>query len=276
MSVPRLMMAALFACRPEPEPEPEVDTDGDGLSDREEDELGTDVDNPDSDGDGLQDGDEIDHGADPLVVDTDGDGYTDRDEVFEETDPADDQSVIYVGGWPYYFEKEELNGGSYLRPIAVGSRFARIDLPDQNDDRLDLFDFYNDTKPVVIDLSAQWASTCQDLSSWLVGRDDPAGHAAIWPAGPAVVARGDVYWITVIGENDGFLPATQRTARQWADAWPSDRVVVVAENDYDTYEYCLADTLPALVLLEPDLKVAVLDILNPDAVLAELARRFPE
>ena len=41
-------------------------------------------------------------------------------------EPADDQSVIYVGGWPYYFEKEELNGGSYLKPIDLEAERAKV------------------------------------------------------------------------------------------------------------------------------------------------------
>lgn len=44
----------------------DTDSDGDGLTDWEEDQLGTDPQNPDTDGDGLPDGWEIAHGLDPL------------------------------------------------------------------------------------------------------------------------------------------------------------------------------------------------------------------
>ncbi|WP_235734866.1 Ig-like domain-containing protein [Nocardioides alcanivorans] len=66
-----------------------IDSDGDGLSDEEEDELGTDPNNPDTDGDGLSDYEEV-HGTenpfgneptDPLEADSDGDGLTDGEEV---------------------------------------------------------------------------------------------------------------------------------------------------------------------------------------------------
>ena len=55
------------------------DRDGDGLADFEEDELGTDPDNPDTDGDGLLDGTEVngENPTDPLNADTDGDGLCD-------------------------------------------------------------------------------------------------------------------------------------------------------------------------------------------------------
>ncbi|MFT7520847.1 MAG: hypothetical protein ACI9MC_002998 [Kiritimatiellia bacterium] len=55
-----------------------LDLDADGLLSSEEEELGTNPENPDSDGDGHLDGDEIDGGFDPL----------------------DEYSHPYMGGWP--------------------------------------------------------------------------------------------------------------------------------------------------------------------------------
>lgn len=60
----------------------QVDLDADGLSAAQEQEAGTNPDNPDSDGDGLTDGDEFNVlKTAPLVADSDGDGLTDGDEV---------------------------------------------------------------------------------------------------------------------------------------------------------------------------------------------------
>lgn len=60
----------------------EVDTDGDSLSDTEENNLGTAVNNPDTDGDGLFDGEEVRiYGTKPLLFDSDGDGYGDGQEI---------------------------------------------------------------------------------------------------------------------------------------------------------------------------------------------------
>ena len=56
----------------------QIDDDGDGLSNLEELELGTEVDNADSDGDGLEDGVELTLKTDPLNPDSDGDTVTDR------------------------------------------------------------------------------------------------------------------------------------------------------------------------------------------------------
>ena len=65
------------------------DHDNDGLTKREEEELGTDPNNPDTDGDGLWDGEEVrKYFTNPLNPDTDSDGLSDGDEVHKyKTDP---------------------------------------------------------------------------------------------------------------------------------------------------------------------------------------------
>jgi len=51
----------------------DTDRDNDGLPDREEEQSGTDPDNPDTDGDGITDGQEVSDGTDPLdPCDSDG------------------------------------------------------------------------------------------------------------------------------------------------------------------------------------------------------------
>src|SRR6056297_480590 len=67
-----------------------VDTDGDGLTDSQEKEIGTDINNVDTDGDGLTDKEEFFiHKTDPLIPDTDKDGLTDYEEIKEyDTDPS--------------------------------------------------------------------------------------------------------------------------------------------------------------------------------------------
>ena len=63
---------------------PNSDRDHDGLTKAQEEEIGTDPNNPDTDGDGLNDGDEfMKYKTDPLNADTDGDALNDYDEVMK-------------------------------------------------------------------------------------------------------------------------------------------------------------------------------------------------
>jgi rhodanese-related sulfurtransferase len=63
------------------------DSDKDGLSDKEEDTLGTDPNNPDTDEDGLLDGEEVKLGTDITNPDSDQDGFLDGEEVDSGFDP---------------------------------------------------------------------------------------------------------------------------------------------------------------------------------------------
>jgi len=84
----------------------DADSDGDGLSDRREDELGTDPNNPDTDGDGLTDGEEVNqYGTDPLSQDTDNDELDDYTEInttgTDPLNPDSDGDGIPDGQDPY-------------------------------------------------------------------------------------------------------------------------------------------------------------------------------
>jgi P pilus assembly chaperone PapD len=64
-----------------------IDSDGDGLSDEEEANFGTNLNDPDSDDDRVSDGDEVRLGTIPTDSDSDHDGLGDGDEIELHTDP---------------------------------------------------------------------------------------------------------------------------------------------------------------------------------------------
>ncbi|MBX2800531.1 MAG: hypothetical protein KTR31_22825 [Myxococcales bacterium] len=230
------------------------DTDADGLLDGDELGAGTDPLNADTDGDGLIDGEELANGADPLVPDTDGDGYTDFEEVDAGSDPADASSVIYRGGWPYYAGKDDLpaqNGGD---AAAEGRRFRRFAFKDQFGDKVDLFDFYNDEgKHVLIDVSAEWCPPCNDMAAWLDGESDAFfdNYVQLREA----VEAGDLYWLTILSEDNSGGPATQEVVSRWYDSYPSPHVPVLADRDAEVPPYMDLRFWPTMILLGPDLKV---------------------
>ena len=91
------------------------DSDLDGLLDDEEDELGTDPDNPD----------------------TDGDSFSDSDELDANTDPLDASSHPYTGGWPIDDCHNDIQGTGY----EIGDIAYPFELMDQYGDYVYLYDF---------------------------------------------------------------------------------------------------------------------------------------
>jgi thiol-disulfide isomerase/thioredoxin len=231
------------------------DSDADGMSDADEIAAGTDPLVADTDGDGLVDGDEIANGADPLIVDTDDDGYTDRDEVYEGHDPADPKDRIYKGRWPYVFDKSVINKGPKdFRE--VGKTFLRLKMVDQHGEEVDLYDFYNADKPVVIDISAQWCPPCMGLAGWFAGMN--SNYDFWFPGGPEALKQEKFYWITVLAENDEnpAQPADATTVAEWDEDYPNKKVPVLADDNYLSADYVGLTWFPTVFLLEPDLKVS--------------------
>lgn len=266
-----LLVASLAACRSEGERL--ADADGDGLTDGMEIELGSDPTDADTDDDGVEDGAELSLGGDPLNVDTDSDGlddgaevglgtalndsdsdddgYTDRDEDWEGKDPLDPRSVIYQGGWPYSFEKTELNGGVVFEE---GKRFANLQLEDQFGDVVSLWDFHNDSRYVIVDLCVGWGPLCENLSRWVAGERGPS-FAAWSPVADAVDA-GDLHWITILSEDETpGVPITSAEVTEWAGLHSHELVPVLADPDSVSTTFVELNVFPYLVLLDPELKV---------------------
>ncbi len=106
----------------------EIDSDGDGLSDDEESDLGTEINNPDSDGDGLSDGEEVNYYlTNPLNPDSDGDGYDDGEEVNAGTDPGNSGSKppeIPTDGLLLALKFEEATGQQILNSVSGVGPFS--------------------------------------------------------------------------------------------------------------------------------------------------------
>ena len=148
---------------------PPQDSDNDGLTDDEEQQLGTDPNNPDTDGDGLNDGDEVNvYNTNPTLVDTDGDGYSDGIEVNAGTDPLDPTSYPAIGGIEFDTDK-----GWYF-PTATGPyrvEFKSVEVVDNNNGILQYTYVEGETiKVVVTGLSSDYSAT---LELWKVGGTQP-------------------------------------------------------------------------------------------------------
>ena len=220
-----------------------LDDDGDGLGNDLEAALGTDPNEPDTDGDGLSDGDEhFTHGTDPTSADTDGDGYLDGWELDEGTDPNDASSVIYAGGWPYQPDKDALSEGAPTWDAtsgAVGERLPRSAWTDQFGDAVDLYDFAGHDVPVMLALCATWSPECADL---------PGSDVVI-----SGIVQGEVFWITVLTQDDAGNPPTRAVLEEWDASHGLDGVPVLAGDEAeDTW---VPVGWPTLVLLDAGLTV---------------------
>ncbi len=214
--------------------DPEVaDTDGDGLLDGEEIEFSSDPTLADTAGDGLDDLEEQEHGTDPTSTDTDADGYPDGDEISAGSDPTDAASMIYTGGWPYNADKDSMGAPDISSAGSnPGDLFARLQLVDQHGDTVDVYDFFGQGKPVAIDISAIWCPPCNGLSEWLSGKGDSYGFDGHWGNVKTMVDSGDMYWITILGQDaSGNAEPPVSDLEAWDEQYPHELIPVLSGTE---------------------------------------------
>jgi thiol-disulfide isomerase/thioredoxin len=246
------------------------DSDGDGLDDLTEIEWGSDPLNSDSDGDGVSDAEEYELGSDPNAEDSDGDGYLDAWEVAEGSDPADSDSVIYKGGWPYNPNKEE---GAGANSFDYNKTFPNFELKDQYGDTVSLHDFAGQGKMIIVDVSAEWCPPCNGMAEWLEGDADPYGYESAFPGVADMVNSDDVYWFTVLGE-DNYGGATQsdtkKAAKRWHNEYKNNRIPVFGDDEYAVTTFIGLTGWPTVFLLDENMKVVTMPDDGYDGIVNEL------
>ncbi len=281
-----LMSASLAACVSEDAPidadtddtdtlvEDTSDDDADGLGHDAEIASGTDPANPDSDADGVLDGDEVARGMNPLANDSDGDGLLDADELKYGFDPVDAESDGYAGGWPLQevSVKEPLAASAtYTPPLAVGARVPREHFVDHLGDVVDLYDYAQQGKVTLLDLSAGWCDPCKALGSFMGGAsaaeafpdlEDTTGLEAIRDA----VNDGTIQWVTVLGESRYYNAPVLDDAQRWHQTYPSDAFPVLVDNEQQLYKWILRATLrlPSVLALDENLDITGIALLHEE------------
>ena len=119
-----------------------VDADMDGLTIEQEQQAGTDPNNPDSDGDGFDDGVEVGANTDPLSINSWPQG---------------------TGVWPNRLAQASTDGLTGGSSLSTGNIAPNLQLTDQFGKSLQLHQLYG--YAIVISVGAVWCGPCQNAAS---------------------------------------------------------------------------------------------------------------
>ncbi|MBM4390351.1 MAG: hypothetical protein FJ090_04445 [Deltaproteobacteria bacterium] len=218
-----------------------ADDDGDGLTNAEEDELGTNRD----------------------AVDSDGDGYSDFDEVQTEHDPVDSSDMIYNGGWPYNPDKDEMADPGWDGRAKEGSVVPRHVGYDQFGDTFDLYDMAGHGKPVIIDISAEWCSYCQELAKYMGSQESYFDqYERSYPELKVVrkaIENGDLIWVEYLDQNQSGGTITEKDLEQWEKHYAMPNTPVVADEDMLWLDWTKLRGYPALMLVDDAMTIIAYD-----------------
>ena len=246
-----------------------IDSDGDGLTNGEERDLGTDPDVADTDGDGVSDGEEVDLGIDPLVVDSDGDGYSDGDEVAEGSDPADEDDMIFEGGFPYNPSAvDDCDDNDFSGRAEVGDLLPCGTFINQWDEDYNLWHMQGSAEYMVIDVSAVWCGPCNAMAAWLAG-DAPTLFGTELDSVREAIWEGEARWITGLYQDGSGDPTSVDDAEEWEEDYPAEGVPVLVDDDADLADWIAPPGIPSLSLVDLEtMEMVIVDDTN--AVLNEL------
>ncbi len=222
--------------------------------------------------------------------DTDSDGYTDLQEQHAGSDPYDSLSIIYQGGWPYNVEKEQILGqelpftcpnnigcecnddnecsnsnctpmpsGGYCTP-KVGDTFAHFYGVDQYGEMVDIYDFANQGKMILIEFGAVWCNPCNQLSAFFHNGNTQEIEKNVWWKDEYKqiknkIDSGEIFFITVLYQDESRNSAGYETVKNWHEKYPNNNIAVLADQYKDLPLWMKSTGYPCINLLDENMKL---------------------
>lgn len=143
---------------------------------------------------------------------------------------------------------------------SIGAAVPWLETIDQYDQDIRLCRYAG--KPILIDFSTGWCFPCKEYAELLAGISQPTSN----PIDQAVVrlknavASGNVYWVTVLTEDENGDQPDHAVLEAWHNAYPNEHVPVIADNDHQLYNHAVTDlAYPSFALISADFTWEALD-----------------
>ena len=219
--------------------------------------------------------------------------YTDSQEEYFDKDSENSSNIIYKGGWPYNPNKDQMIdvGFKDCNSIPYGNGCectedsqclqeseceilftsqnclpkAGAQLPnfigiDQFGDSVNLYDFANQDKLILIEVSTMWAKPGNAMAEWLAGNPETIETMRWWQDNfnqvKDLIDAGDIYYIRVLHQgsikNDII---TDNDILYWQDAYSHTNIINLADPQANLKTWVRPTGYPCFMLFNPDMSL---------------------
>ena len=151
--------------------------------------------------------------------------------------------------------------GNYCIP-KTGDIIPRFEALDQFGESVDLYDFANQGKMILIELSAAWCSPCRDLADWLATNNQKITENPWWKERympiREMIKSGKIYLVNFMFEGEdkvNKVTATPEDVAAWYKKYQDPHVPVLADEYRFLHTWVQPTGLPCIFLVDENMRL---------------------
>ena len=149
--------------------------------------------------------------------------------------------------------------GNFCMP-KKGDTMPRFEAIDQFGESVDLYDFANQGKMILIELSAAWCSPCNDLSDWLATGNKKIVENRWWnPRYEPIrnmIENEEVYLVNFMYEGPiKKTTSTPEDVSNWYKKYPDKNIPILADEYRFIHSWVKPTGLPCIFIVDENMKI---------------------
>tara|TARA_Y100001970_G_C14236681_1_gene862263 strand:- start:915 stop:1655 length:741 start_codon:yes stop_codon:yes gene_type:complete len=140
-----------------------------------------------------------------------------------------------------------------------GTIFPRYKLIDQYGEIVDLYDFANQGKLIVVEFSTSWCRPCKELAAWFSYGDGEVLKNRWWKPEYNVIKdlvhKDKIYFINIQIQDQYKEPASLISVEDWFQRYPDDKKPILADSNYQVRDWVRITGYPTVIVLNDKMEI---------------------
>ncbi len=146
--------------------------------------------------------------------------------------------------------------------LEEGDYFPSFKAYDQFGEIVSIDDFANQNKYILIEMGTAWCGPCRMLADWFSYGIDDLKSKPFWKDEYNIiydlVNNNEIYFITIIYEDEFRDNATQYTCEEWYNNYPDELIPILADENKYLHKIIKPTGIPAISLLNDQMQIITL------------------